>query len=154
MIEPPTIVRVEAKPAAVIHLVCKRDEIEQVMDPAHRELWSTLAAQRVEAAGTWFTHHGRRPSATFDFELGVPVKQPVAPSGRVKPGQLPAARVARTILRGPYEGLAKAWGELDAWVTAQGLSALPELWEVYLVGPEKDPDPAAWVTELNKPLVE
>jgi effector-binding domain-containing protein len=152
MIEKPGIVQVEAKPAAVIHLVCKRDEIEQVMDPAHRELWSTLSAQKVEPAGTWFTHHLRRPTATFDFDLGVPVKQAVTPSGRVKPGQLPAAKVARALLRGYYDGLAKAWPELDAWIAAQGLTALPELWEVYLVGPEKDPNPAAWVTELNKPL--
>jgi hypothetical protein len=32
----------------------------------------------------------------FDFELGVKVSTPVKPTGRVKPGELPAAKVART----------------------------------------------------------
>lgn len=27
-------------------------------------------------------------------------------------------------------------------------------WERYLVGPDADPDPSAWRTELNRPLVE
>lgn len=44
--------------------------------------------------------------AIFDFEISVPVTSPVAAAGRVKPGQLPATKVARTIYHGPYEGAA------------------------------------------------
>lgn len=47
------------------------------------------------------------------------------PTGRVKPGELPAAsKVARTVYHGSYEGLGAAWSE-----------------------------PASWRTELNQPLV-
>ena len=90
--------------------------------------------------------------ATFDFEIGVPVTAPVAASGRVKAGHLPATTVARTIYHGPYEGLGGAWGEFDAWIAANGHTPRPDLWECYVVGPEASPDPANWRTQLNRPL--
>jgi effector-binding domain-containing protein len=82
----------------------------------------------------------------------VPVLAPVSPVGRVKPGRLPAVRAARTVYRGPYEGLGPAWGEFDAWIAAQGHTPAPALWECYVAGPESSPDPAAWRTEFNRPL--
>jgi effector-binding domain-containing protein len=88
----------------------------------------------------------------FDFAAGVPVAKPVSSSGRVQPGQLPAARVARTIYHGPYEGLGAAWGEFNAWLAANGHAPEPDLWESYVAGPESSPNPAAWRTELNRPL--
>jgi effector-binding domain-containing protein len=83
----------------------------------------------------------------------VPVASPVATAGRVQPGRLPAARVARTVYRGPYEGLGGAWGELCDWIEANGHVPREDLWECYVVGPESSHDPAAWRTELNRPLV-
>jgi effector-binding domain-containing protein len=53
---------------------------------------------------------------------------------------------------GGFEGLGAAWGELDAWVAAQALTPRKDLWEVYAVGPEATADPAAWRTELSRPL--
>ena len=91
--------------------------------------------------------------AFFDFEIGVPVAAPVASAGRVTASSLPAARVARAVYAGPYEGLAGAWGELDAWIREQGLTGRPSLWEVYAVGPESGPDTSKWQTILHRPLV-
>jgi len=39
------------------------------------------------------------------------------------------------------------------WITAEGHSPAPDLWECYVAGPESNPDPANWRTELNRPLV-
>jgi effector-binding domain-containing protein len=89
---------------------------------------------------------------TFDFEVGVPVGRPVSEAGRVKVSQLPAAKVARTIYRGSYEGLSSAWGEFGDWITSAGYTAADNLWECYITGPESGADPAAWETELNRPL--
>ena len=100
-----------------------------------------------------FSHHLRMDPATFDFEVGVPVATPVAAAGRVRPGELPAATVARTIYRGDYAGLGSAWGEFGAWISANGHTPGADLWECYLAGPESSPDPAAWRTELNRPLM-
>ena len=67
--------------------------------------------------------------------------------------EVPAVRVARTVYRGPYEGLGPAWEEFMAWIAGEGHTQGPDLWEVYLSGPESDPDPATYRTELNRPLV-
>ena len=70
-----------------------------------------------------------------------------------RPGTLPAVKVARTVYQGGYEGLGGAWGELMRWIEAQGHTAATDLWECYLAGPESGPDPSAWRTELNRPLI-
>src|SRR5260221_10393716 len=142
MLDIPEITEAAAQLTAVIHLTIPRAEIRKVMGPGLGELRAAIAAQGVAPAGPWFTHHLRMDPDIFDFEICVPVTEPVTATGRVQPGQLPAARVARTVYRGPYEGLAAAWGEFDAWITANGYAPGPDLWECYVAGPESSPDPA------------
>jgi effector-binding domain-containing protein len=113
---------------------------------------AALAAQGVEPVGAVFAHHLKMSPDAFDFELGVEVSAPVKATGRVKPGQLPAVKVARTVYSGPYEGLPSAWDEFVKWMRVNGHEQAENLWEVYLVGPQSSPDPANWRTELNRPL--
>ena len=153
MIETPRIVDTEAQMAAVIHLTVPRDEIQDVMGPAFQELLDVVTAQGIAPAGPWFTHHLRLDPDVFDFEVGLPVTTAVAAEGRVKPGWLPAGRVAQTVYHGDYEELGVAWAEFDAWIAAQGYTPGPDVWERYLTGPGTSPDPADWRTELNRPLV-
>lgn len=154
MLDTPQIIQTTAQLTAVIHLTVPRAEIQNVMGPGISEVMAAVAAQGVGPAGPWFTHHLRMDPEVFDFEVGVPVNTPVVAVGRVKPGQLPAARVARTVYHGPYEGLGPAWGEFEAWITAHGHTMAPDLWEVYVTDPSADPDPAAWRTEFNRPLID
>lgn len=153
MIETPQVMETADQPIAFIPLVVPRAEIRHVMGPSIREVLSAIAGQGIAPAGPWFTHHRRRPAETFDFDVCVPVATPVTAAGRVKPGRLPATRVARTVYSGPYEGLAAAWGEFCAWIDANGHTPREDLWECYLIGPESTPDPSAWRTELNRPLI-
>ena len=152
MLDTPQITKTAAQLTAVIHLTIPREEIRNVMGPGIGELMAAIAAQGMAPAGPIFSHHLRMDPDTFDFELGVPVTAPVSAAGRVKPGRLPAATVARTVYHGPYEGLAAAWAELGAWIAAEGHTPAPDFWECYVAGPESRPDPAAWRTELNRPL--
>jgi len=152
MIEEPQIAQAAAQTTAIIRLTIPRAEIRNVMGPGIGELMAAVAAQGIAPAGPLFSHHLRMDPDTFDFEIGVPVTAPVAAAGRVKPGQLPATKVARTMFHGGYEGLGAAWGEFNAWIAAAGHTPGPDLWECYLAGPESNPDPATWRTELNRPL--
>ena len=152
MNETPQITQVEAQPAAVIPITIPRAQIAEVMGPGITELMSVLAAQGITPTGPWFSHHLKVYPDIFDFEIGVPVPGAVADSGRVRPGRLPAATVARTVYQGGYEGLGEAWGEFDAWLSANGHATAPDFWEVYAVGPETSEDPADWRTELIRPL--
>lgn len=154
MITTPEIIQTAAQLAATIPITVPREEIQNVMGPAVHELYETISAQGVAPAGPWFTHHLRRPTETFEFEACVPVSAPVAPAGRVQPGERPAMKVVRTIYQGGYEGLGEAWGEFLGWIEAQGLKTTDDLWECYLVGPESGPDSAAYRTQLDRPLAD
>ena len=123
------------------------------MGPAISEVYATIGAQGIAPAGPLFDHHFAMNDRTFDFEVGVPVASPVRASGRVTPGEVPGGdRIARAVYQGGYEGLGGAWGEFDAWLSANGLKARDDLWEVFVKGPESGPDESAWETELYRPL--
>ena len=153
MIDTPEIVETADRTTAIIHLTIPRSEIQQVMGPGISEVMAALGAQGIAPAGPWFTHHLRMEPDIFDFEISVPISTPVLAAGRVKPGQCPAMRVARAVLHRGYEGLGAAWGEFDAWIAANGHTSGPDLWECYVVGPEANPDPSAWRTELSRRLI-
>ena len=152
MIETPYITHSETQLTALIHLTIPRADIQSVMEPALRELRTVLAGQGIRPTGPWLTHHLKIDPQTFDFEVCMPVGKEVVAKGRVQPGQLSAAKVARTIYRGPYEGLPKAWGEFGKWIAQYGYTVREDVWECYLAGPESSTDPAEWRTELNRPL--
>lgn len=140
MISTPQILRTEAQAAAVIRLTVPRSEMKKVFGPAVGELMAALAGQGVKPVSAVFAHHLKMSPDTFDFELGVKINAPVKVTGRVKPGELPAAKVARTIYSGPYEGLPSAWGEFNKWIKANGHEQAENLWELYSVGPQSTPD--------------
>ena len=153
MIATPEIVQTTAQPTAIIHVIVARKEIQNVMGPTIGKVFETIAAQGIAPAGPWFTHHLRRPTETFDFEVSVPVARAIAPAGGVQPGEWPAMKVVRTVYQGPYEGLGEAWGEFLDWIETSGLKTSDDLYECYLSGPESGPDPATWRTQLNRPLI-
>jgi effector-binding domain-containing protein len=152
MISAPELVETTEQPAAVIRFTIPRAQIGAVMRAGVGELLAIVTAQRIGPIGPVFSLHRDVAPDIFDFELGVPVSGPVRPEGRVHASRLPAIRVARTIHHGPYEGLAAAWDELDAWITANGHTPAPGIWERYLVGPATESDPANWQTELDHPI--
>lgn len=152
MIHTPEITTTEAQIAAVIHLEIPREQVQAKMGPAIEELRATIEAQGRSQVGPVFTHHLTTSPDRFDFEVGIPVDRPISKAGRVTPGELPAGKVARTVYRGPYEALFEAWSAFSEWFRDQGLTGTGTLWERYVQGPETDPDPSTFETELNLPL--
>ena len=152
MIEPLRILRTAPQVTAFIPLRIPREDMRKVMGPGLAELRAAVAAQNIAVTGPWFTHHLRNPGENFDFEIGLPVAAPVAPVGRVQPGQWPAMTLAQTAYHGGYEGLGSAWGEFMAAIKAAGHEIAEGFWECYVIGPDADANPAAWRTILSKPL--
>jgi effector-binding domain-containing protein len=158
MIETPEIVQLQRLTAAVIHITCPREKIQTEVAPAIKEILAALAAVGQRPIGPMFMHHLTMSGLHFDVEVGFPISAPLQASGRVKPSELPAARVARTIYQGLYEGLFSAWDEFgkrlvdEKLVEPSVLAPIKTLWERYLVGPEATSDPRQWRTELNLPL--
>jgi effector-binding domain-containing protein len=158
MIETPQIIETEEVTAAVIHLAVPRADLPKVAPAAIDELVKAIAAQGQSPQGPLFMHHVSMSADTFDVEVGFPVATAIVPAGRVRPGKLPAAKVARTIYQGSYDGLYGAWDafgkrlESDGLMERSRLKRAETLWERYLVGPETTSDASRWRTELNLPL--
>lgn len=152
MIDSPEVVGTAARQAAVIYMNIRREEIQSAMGPAFGELFGTLSAQGVTPTGPAFSHHLRMLPGMFEFELGVPVDKPVTAAGRVRPGELPAATVVRTTMRGNYDQLGPAWAELQRWIKSAGHTPRQDFWESYVTGPESSQRPDEWRTELNQPI--
>lgn len=153
MIEEPRVIETVAQRAAVIRMRIAPADIEAVMGPAIGEVMATVMGQGVTPTGAVFSHYYAMNAEVWDLEVGVTVASPVTPQGRVTNGELPAVTAARTIYRGPYDGLGEAWGAMTKWVVERGHTPSAELWESYLTDPGASPDPATWETELTLPLV-
>lgn len=145
----PEIITTQAVPTAVIHLVIPGREMPKYMDPAIQEILNALKDQGAQPVGAMFSYHHRRPSETFDFEIGFPVSKAIKPIGRVVNGSLPAEKLVRSVYQGPYEGLGNAWGELQGWVRERKLAESGRFWECYLGNPQEVNDPKDYRTELN-----
>lgn len=144
---------------ASIPLVIPGRDMPKYMDPAIGEIIGVLTAQGLHPAGPMFSYHHRRPSDTFDFEIGFPVSNAIKPEGRVVNSKLPAVKVVRSVYQGPYEGLAQAWPALQNWVcerpwrNGQVLGELPEQ-SGRGEGPEGVPDGAESDRWLKDSLTE
>lgn len=149
MISPPEVITTQALATAVIRLTIPCQDMSTHMDPAIQELLRTITGQGIAITGPLFCYHHRRPSDTFDFEIGFPVAQVLDPEGRVINSQLPAVELVRSVYKGPYDGLAQAWTAVQDWVRQHGHGATGKFWESYLDNPDEVKDPKDYRTELN-----
>ena len=100
MITPPEVVTTQEVITAAIPLVIPGRDMPKYMDPAIEEIIKVLAAQSMRPAGPMFSYCRRRPSDTFDFEIGFPVAKAIKPEGRVINSKLPAVKVVRSVYAG------------------------------------------------------
>lgn len=154
MIDAPFITIAQAQAIGYIALKVPASEIQHHMRAGIDELFSVLKAQGIAPVGALFTYHNRAPNEVFDFQICVGVAQPIKPQGRVLYGERAQRRVARTVYRGPYDGLGGAWGEHMQWIKSQGLNYADDLWEEYVINQGNEQDPQKFQTQLNRPLID
>ena len=149
MITPPEVITTKEIITATIPLMIPCQDMGKYMDPAIQEVIQAITGQGSSIAGPMFSYHHRRPSDTFDFEIGFPVAKAIKEEGRVVNGKLPAVQVVCTVYQGPYDNLGQAWGALQQWVREQKLPETGRFWESYLNNPDEVKDPKEYRTELN-----
>lgn len=149
MISTPEVITTKEVITAAIPLVIPGRDMPKYMDPAIQEIIKVVTGQGIQIAGPMFSYHKRRPSDTFDFEIGFPVSKPIKEEGRVKNSALPSEKVVRAVYQGPYEQLAGAWATLQKWVREQKLAESGRFFERYLNNPDEVKDPKDYRTELN-----
>jgi effector-binding domain-containing protein len=146
------IVRRSEQPTAVVHETVKMTELPQFFARAFGGVMGALTQQHIAPVGPPFAHYLGMPGETVEVEAGFPVAKHLAPVGPVHESALPAARCVHGMHVGPYDAMKKTYGELSEWAKANGLHAHPEMWEVYLSDPQREPDPKTWRTEIFWPV--
>lgn len=122
------------------------------------EVIGWLNERKIAPAGVPFIrYHVINMACDMDVEVGFPVERTIAGNGRVQPGVMPAGRYASLIYTGVENGIPGNGALLD-WGKAQGLTwdmqdtdlgdAFGGRIEHLIDGPEDDPDPANWRTEV------
>jgi len=119
------------------------------------EVFGYLGRHRVNPAGppvgVYYDEEFREEEV--DIEIAVPVAGPVPAGDRVKPGELPGAEeMACIVHEGGYDTIGGSYGQLMAWVEANGYRMTGPVREVYLRGPESGDDPSIYVTEIQLPV--
>jgi DNA-binding transcriptional MerR regulator len=145
---------VAATVAATIREVVHRKDALSWFQGALGELYATLAAQHVPAAGPG---GGIFSNRLFSYERGeatifIPVAGAVRPMGRVLPLVVPAAELAITVHAGPYTDIDRAYGSLATYVTQHALAVDGPIREYYLISGRDRPDETAWRTEIGWPI--
>lgn len=115
-----------------------RNNIEKLGNPM------VLYNQWDEAAGT----------AIYSAGFFTPSEVITPAETTVLNGFLPNQRTLKTTLKGDYKNLSEAWDSAYRYIQENGLSAKndAQAFEVYVTGPEDEPNPANWITTLYIPI--
>jgi effector-binding domain-containing protein len=126
--------------------------------------------ERLGALSSYLQQSGARPAGppfvryhTFgdtetDFELGIPLVEPVAGAGDISRGELPGGSAITTWHDGPHVKLGEAYARIAAWLEEQEREPGGPAWEVYYwldLSQDNDPstqDPSTGRTQLVQPL--
>lgn len=162
MDQEPRIDERAAQDYAGIKATVTMDTIGGAIDEGFPELFGWLTANGIEPAGAPFVRFlVIDMMADLRIELGVPVAQRVAGSGRVQPGVLPAGKYAVIRHVGPYDGddgLIPSNAALQDWAKKKGIEfdmeetpegdAFTSRFEQYLTDPSQESDPSKWETDV------
>ena len=107
-----------------------------------------------EITGSFVRYTDDRRLKIKDMEICFSVKELLPASGDIKAKVIPktAAKMARGIHKGSYEGLAAFHEEMDQWFNEQGLRrASAPIWEIYINSPD-DVSEEELLTEILQPI--
>jgi len=138
-------------------IVCLRDTIPAYTDVVRlwEELCPYLEEHKVAITGPPLAiyHDCEYMEKDVDVEVAVPIKGELPVTERIKVRQLPGEKQAACVIyQGPYENIGNAYTAMLAWIETNGYQIAGPDREVYLVGPDQNNDPSAWVTELQLPV--
>jgi len=87
-----------------------------------------------------------------DVEVQLDVTGPVAPTGDLRVLDVPEQQVVVGALRGGFAGIGSVMEAIAQWVDERGYAYAGPMFNIYVVGPSDEPDPARWVTDVCAPV--
>jgi effector-binding domain-containing protein len=141
----------KAAATATVRVKCKPADLHQQLATILPEVMGYLSRERLAPAGPPFARF-HSFDELVDLEAGIPVAQPIAGNGRVKPSSLPGGDVVAGMHVGPYHELHRTHEALVDWLAGHGLVAEGGAWEVFWTDPGLERDPSKWRTEVFQPV--
>ncbi len=129
-----TVADIAEQHTAVVRGHVPYDAVGDFLGEAYGETAGAVEHQDVHATGVPFGRY-RVTENGLDVEAGIPVSAAIRPMGRVEASMLPGGHVARTVHRGAYEAVAKAYAAVEAWLVENSYEPADAPWESYLDDP-------------------
>jgi len=146
------IVEMKSQNAMAIKEEVANREIPKKMGDIFCKLMTFIQKNRVQVAGPPFTLYHSWSDTKTVMEVGFPVAAPAKGEGRIKPMALPGGKIIVGTHMGPYDRLHETYRKMMEWAAEKELKPAGRMWEVYLTDPEKEKDPAKFVTQLFWPV--
>lgn len=132
--------------------------LSQKMAEHYGEIGNFMAQQGIASAGMPFTIYNEMDPATgiFNFSSAIPVRERITTplESNVLCGFLEPTAAVKTVLKGNYNHLPKAYAEGQAYISKNNLIEDPgkKMFEIYANDPGLFPNPADWTTEIFMPV--
>ncbi len=137
---------------ATVRVTTTPDEMGQTFGDVLPEVDAEIVNAGTRPEGPAFGIFHAYTDDSVDMEIGFPLGEPIATSGRVVGRELGATLAAVAWHHGSYDSIGEAHRVVEEWLREQGKQASGPPWEVYWTGPRDDPDPATWKTEVGYPF--
>jgi effector-binding domain-containing protein len=151
--------QIEPQPILSIRGTIRTEQLGQAMGDRIEALTGYLERIGVQPAGPPFVRYHTFSETETDFELGVPVAEPVEGEGQVAAGELEGGPALSTWHFGPHDKLGDAYARIEAALDEHHREPAGPPREVYhwidlSNGARTDDmmDPATWRTELILPV--
>lgn len=154
----PALVEREATPYVALPRQVPMGQLDQAIPAAVDEVFDWLQSQAIEPAGVPLIRYRIIDMDTLlHVEIGFPVSGPVAAPPGFVVDELPAGTYGSATYQDVSQGVAGnasliQWASdadviWDSWDTPDG-DAFAGRAEFFLTGPDDDPDPTTWLTEV------
>lgn len=143
--------RLSERHAASVRTTTRRYRLRHTIDSLHELVMYVVGEQGLAPAGPLFARFHEIGDA-IAIEAGMPLAQPIAPSGVVLPSSLPGGPVLRCRYFGDLEELAAIEDIVARHRRIHGLTAAGSPWESYLVSRRDVLDVAGRITEVFLPV--
>lgn len=136
----------------------KISQVEDRMQKMLHEVSTYMTENNIEKAGNPFVLYNEwnEKNGTAIFSAGIFTSSKVVTpmDSMILSDYLPNQKVVKTTLKGDYKNLKEAWDKTYKYIQENGLEINEDThpFEVYLTSPEKETNPAKWITHIYVPV--
>lgn len=152
MIDNCEIKKQQAQPVMSIRTRTSMQNLPLVLGKGFGDVVNYIIGQGAQPQGPPFVAYYNLDMENLDIEIGFPVAKKLPGAGEIKPGKIPAGKVASCVYTGPYgEEMKAAYDALHKLMAEKGYESTGTVYEIYYNSPMDTP-PSELKTMIIFPL--